>query len=705
MLERNLKQLTGRCVVLVKLLLWVLLPGPHAGAQEPAVPLRILTQPTLGQPVPLQGFFFLSVAAEGTGTLRYQWQLNGVNLPGETNVSLFREHFTVADAGVYRVVVSDDLRSILSEPSGVEPQIDQSPFSDDFGGLGGTGLGFLEGTSGTGAGNNLLATAEPGEPTHGGLPGAASVWVAWRPEVAGIATLNTTGSDFDTVLAVYIAPTGAASQLALLQPVAANDDGPLPPASEVQFTVAPGIVYYVAVDGVQGRQRGGRGRIALSWSVEVTVQSAPLILQQPAPVTGEPGEPAGFQVQFEPDPVSEITEVQWFRGGIPMPGANSLLLNFQQITEFDVWPYYAVITQVYPDGSRRVIQTEVVDIQLSLQEEGTAVVVRAYDKLARLLVELTLDPAPAAARAGRIRPHGLTRGTSGTQVFSTLDASRDEGEPIHCNVPGGSSQWYAILADADGVIEVDTAGSVVSATEGPLDTVLAIYYDEGTGLGLYDGLRTVACNNDISPADRTSAVSFCARQGTVYLIAVDGVGGAKGRVKLNYRMRADDSQGLCAAPQILCPPVPDRVVVAAGGGITLSFTTDAPPPLTYQWSRDGTPLAGETGPTLALKNLPAGHAGVYGVKIANASGEDFRVISSVRVHSGAEPALGMQRQCDGTVRVLVAAPSGSRTVLEISDDLATWLPVVTNTAAAEPFGFVVNPAAQAGSRGFRARIQ
>ncbi|MFM8337380.1 MAG: PPC domain-containing protein, partial [Opitutaceae bacterium] len=65
------------------------------------------------------------------------------------------------------------------------------------------------------AGSNVGATEEAGEPDHAGNPGGRSVWWSWTAPGAGIATISTAGSSFNTVLAVY---TG--TSLAALSPVA-----------------------------------------------------------------------------------------------------------------------------------------------------------------------------------------------------------------------------------------------------------------------------------------------------------------------------------------------------------------------------------------------------------------------------------------------------------------------------------------------------
>lgn len=58
-----------------------------------------------------------SVTAAGTPTLQYQWQQDGVDLPGETNSALHIPATVDSDAGLYTVLVFNGVGSILSEPA------------------------------------------------------------------------------------------------------------------------------------------------------------------------------------------------------------------------------------------------------------------------------------------------------------------------------------------------------------------------------------------------------------------------------------------------------------------------------------------------------------------------------------------------------------------------------------------------------------
>ena len=111
--------------------------------------------------------------------------------------------------------------------------------------------------TGTIASRNTNATAENGEPAHATSNAAKSMWFEHTPTSNGQFSINTAGSSFDTVLAVY---TGNA--LNALTTVAANDDIRSGLTSAVSFTATAGTRYLIAVDG----WRGASGNISLNWS-------------------------------------------------------------------------------------------------------------------------------------------------------------------------------------------------------------------------------------------------------------------------------------------------------------------------------------------------------------------------------------------------------------------------------------------------------
>src|SRR5206468_766086 len=90
----------------------------------------------------------------------------------------------------------------------------------------------------------------------------------------------------------------------------------------------------------------------------------------------------------------------------------------------------------------------------------------------------------------------------------------------HANNAGGRSIWWSWMAPRNGMVTVSTAGSNV-------DTVLAVY--TGTAIA---NLISVASNDDDPKGGTTSVVSFQARAGVSYQMAVDAFGGQAGTIRL-----------------------------------------------------------------------------------------------------------------------------------------------------------------------------
>ncbi|HST26338.1 MAG TPA: metallophosphoesterase, partial [Gaiellaceae bacterium] len=127
----------------------------------------------------------------------------------------------------------------------------------------------IAGTSGTINGSNVFATKEPGEPNHAGNAGGASIWYAWTAPASGSATVDTTGSSFDTLLGVY---TGSAVNA--LTSIASNDNNGSSQTSLVTFSAVAGTTYEIAVDG----SNGASGSVTLDWSVAGSGGGDPVVV-------------------------------------------------------------------------------------------------------------------------------------------------------------------------------------------------------------------------------------------------------------------------------------------------------------------------------------------------------------------------------------------------------------------------------------------
>ncbi len=184
-----------------------------------------------------------SVTAQGPGDFTYGWHYNGVPIPGATNSTLTLHNVSLANAGSYTVRVLTDDREALSRPA----KLTVTPRNDSF-----SARTVTTGGGGRFYGNTTTASAEPGEPNHADAYGGHSLWYQWTAPVDGLVTIDTIGSTFDTVLAVYKGDT-----LASLILQAADDDGAnFNHNSLLTLSCKAGTTYLIAVDGFLGATGG-----------------------------------------------------------------------------------------------------------------------------------------------------------------------------------------------------------------------------------------------------------------------------------------------------------------------------------------------------------------------------------------------------------------------------------------------------------------
>jgi hypothetical protein len=193
----------------------------------------------------------------------------------------------------------------------------------------------------------------------------------------------------------------------------------------------------------------------------------------------------------------------------------------------------------------------------------------------------------------------VSMGTIDYQIGSTTNAQSQSWEPNHCGVLGGASVWYDFQAEDAGTLAIDTVGS-------RFDTVLAVY--RRTNL-VNLVANNVDCDDNSAPDGVRSRVVFETGAGARYWVVVDGVGGARGRVKLNWC--------LGRAPEVTSTWT--NAMVARGSNVTLQVgVSNAVPAAQYQWYLNGQALAGATNRTLALTNMEPAQAGYYSVLVGNA---------------------------------------------------------------------------------------
>jgi len=156
------------------------------------------------------------------------------------------------------------------------------------------------------------------------------------------------------------------------------------------------------------------------------------------------------------------------------------------------------------------------------------------NNVARVPVTITDDCTPIVANDAFASAEQIPGSPFSFKSYNGC-ATKEAGEPNHAGNVGGHSTWYRGTALYNSVVRLDTAGS-------DFDTLLAVY----TGNAV-NALTVVATNDDASPSNHLSKLSFNAVAGTEYKIAVDGRDGGYGQTILNINSPLNNAFNSCTS--------------------------------------------------------------------------------------------------------------------------------------------------------------
>ncbi len=425
---------------------------------------------------------------------------------------------------------------------------------------------ILTGAAGTVAANNSSATKEAGEPNHAGNDGGKSLWYYWKAPSTKSVTFDTVGSDFDSVLAVY---TGAT--LTNLSLVTSNDDiaGANNRQSRVTFNAVSNTMYRIAVDGFGG----AGGNLLLNW-IQTSSALPDLIFWGPA-VSPE------FVTQtfasndcqvIEGCAIAGTRKLLRFNtetrnigaGNLVMgdPSTNSLFhyaschghYHFEDFAIYRVrdtngivvalgnkvgfcllddhaWSATANPTRIYDCNNQGIqagwadvyfssLNCQFVDITgvppgnytLELEVDPEHLIAESNEENNIVQVSIIIPgdcggPPPNDNFANRI---ALTGPPPVNVLQLNSCATKEASEPNHAGSAGAHSIWYSWTPLTNGTAIISTEGS-------GFDTLLGIY--TGTSVS---SLTVVTNNDDIGGGSLESRVTFNAKAGTNYQIAIDG---------------------------------------------------------------------------------------------------------------------------------------------------------------------------------------
>lgn len=293
-----------------------------------AIPV-ITTQPQGATVVP-GGSATLSVAATSPTPIRYQWFRNCVPIPGATNATLALTNVGVAQVGSYLVRLRNlGPRDVESDAAlihlGLDPNVrSRAKFAELADGNTRQASSLLPaaipplttGTAGSQTFSTHDATTEAGEPLHCGSIANSTHWITIPVATNGSLRVDTIGSDFDTILAVY---TGG-SFATFVQVACDENSAPDGISSQLVLDVVADTTYHVVVAG----RNNAQGTVQLNWQLG----NPPNVSAAPVGFTDRAGSMGNLAVTASGDPAPGY---QWQFNGLDLAGETNASLSFASL--------------------------------------------------------------------------------------------------------------------------------------------------------------------------------------------------------------------------------------------------------------------------------------------------------------------------------------------------------------------------------------
>jgi hypothetical protein len=272
--------------------------------------------------------------------------------------------FDAVGGTTYRIAVD----GFMGEQGAITLNVGMDAANDNF-----ANAEVLSGVSVSATGHNLAATTEKYEPNHANGNSLSTVWWTWTPASDGQVVITTSGSDFDTLMAVY---TGSA--LNGLTLVRQNDDsGGL--QSSVTFGAVGGTTYHIAVGGFMQ----WTGRIQLNVEQDAAppppANSAPVIGAQSFSVNenSAAGTAVGTVAASDPDGGQTLTYSIATSGSPFVIDSATGVINVASgaSLDFESNATYQVTVQVSDNGDPAMSSQATITINLNNVNEAPASVV------------------------------------------------------------------------------------------------------------------------------------------------------------------------------------------------------------------------------------------------------------------------------------------------------------------------------------------
>lgn len=524
------------------------------------VPPTITTQPASQSAHVGDGVVF-SVVSGGTAPFNYQWQKNGSDIAGANGASLTLSNVQLSDAGDYSVEVNNDAGVATSDPATLTVSVPPSVFLRER---------FADGTRAT---QNLPASADwftsSGSSNFTATTGQATQLVS---SSRTLLTYFTNSSAVPVTVA-----TGQTLTLDFTVQFSGFDTG----ASLTSNTFSVGLLRSVANPAaVSGTGFNASGTPNTNARVNGDFGSN-------NPASNVFTNYGGYAAMTYAGQSGTATPVKLYA----RTGANASLLNSTSpYTQFTTGGTVTPSTGMFVNTDYRGT--------LTLENTGSGV------RVSYMLKD--------AATGGVVMTYSAVQAAGSFTQFDTV--------AFYLSKASTSANYNLVIKSADvSLAGSSDPGDAPSITTQPVSQTVSAGANvsfsvsaEGTAPLSYQWQK----NNSPIPGATSATLNLTNVQGTdsgSYRVTVSNAAGSATSTTAILNVETEP-----VAPAITSQPASQTVVTGSSAGFGVIATGSAP--LSYQWYKDGSPLAGATGSTLNLSNVQATDAGGYSIVVSNVAG-------------------------------------------------------------------------------------
>jgi hypothetical protein len=599
--------------------------SPPATLTVTAAP--IITTPPASQTVSVGQTATFSVVASGTGPLTYQWYKGGTAIGGATSTTYTTPATVIGDSGsLFTVTVTNTAGSVTSAPATLTvttaPTIITPPASQTV------TAGQTASFSVTAAGNGPLtyqwykngaaiggATSTTYTTPATVIGDSGSLFTVTVTNAGGTVTSAPATLTVDTAPTITSQPanqTVTAGQTAAFSVTAAGT-GPLTyqwykngtaigAATSTTYTTPAtvsgdsGSLFTVTVTNAVGS--------VTSIPATLTVNSAPTITTPPANETVNVGQTASFSVTASG---TGTLTYQWFKNGTAIGGATSTTYTTPAAVIGDSGSHFTVSVTNSTGTVTSAPATLTVNSAPTITTPPASVTVNAGQTAAFSVV---------AAGTGPLTYQWYKNGTAiggatSTTYTTPATVSGDSGSLFTVTVTNAAGS----VTSAPATLTVNSAPTITtppaSVTVNAGQTAAFSVVAAGTGPLTYQWYKNGTAIGGATSTTYTTPATVAGDSGSLFTVTVTNAGGSvtSGPATLTVN----------TAPTITTPPASQTVSI--GQTATFNVVATGTAPLTYQWYKGGSPIAGATSSTYTTPATVIGDSGsLFTVTVTNVVG-------------------------------------------------------------------------------------